>query len=55
MERQRGREEGNNNISFYIICFCSLYYFIGLDVKTRTWMLGVLLNGLVKKVVFDDV
>ena len=46
---EREKEEGDNNIFFLIICFCSLYYFIGLDVKIRTWVLGVLLNGLVKK------
>ena len=35
-------------VVFYTICFSSLYYFIGLYVKIRTEVLGVLINGLVK-------
>ena len=35
-------------IIFFIILLSSLYYFIGLYVKIKTVMLGVLLNKLAK-------
>ena len=45
---QRGRENRERSDGFIFILLGSLYYFIGLYVKIRNEMLGVLLNELVK-------
>ena len=50
-ERHRGRGEREMNsfyFFFYIICFYGLYYFIGLYVKIRNKMFGILLKELLK-------
>ena len=46
-ERQGRRKRSEKSNLYYIILLC-LYYFIGLYVKIRIEMLGVLLNRLVK-------
>ena len=44
--RGRGEREMNSFYFFYIICFYGLYYFIGLYVKIRNKMFGILLKEL---------